>query len=130
MTRVQRSSLVIIARARRERPGDEAREFVLFTVCSCTFNVLIQILAPSRRHDNLQMNFCMQSCTCARYSIATITSPQFVHLSWKRGKVAAVTTSAHWGRTEARLRLSIAVNGHGTRERREAAADTHNPDSK
>ena len=44
---------------------------------------------------------------------------QFVHLSRKRGKVAAVTSSGHWG--EARLRLSIAVGGQGTRERGGAA---------
>ena len=30
---------------------------------------------------------------------------------------------------EARLRLSIAVSGHGTREKSEAAAITYNPDS-
>ena len=60
----------------------------------------------------------------SKVSLVPRPSPQFVHLSWKRGKVAAVTTPVRTGdRGEV-----AAVNG--TRERREAAADTHNPDSK
>ena len=42
-------------------------------VNSISFNVLIQILASSRRQGDQQMNFCMHSCTFTRDSITPVT---------------------------------------------------------
>ena len=58
----------------------------------------------------------------SQVSLVSSPSPQFVHLSRERGKVAAVTTSAHWGERRGCGYQSC------TLERTEAVAVTHNPD--
>ena len=59
LTRVQRSSLVIIARARRERPGDEAK---FLYVCACVCECLC-----------VRMCVCVRVCVCVRMCVHVYT---------------------------------------------------------